>query len=237
MADAVDTDETPSDDEQDEHPVTELVEQVGRDFSVLAMREVELTAAVHDDEVRRGVRDALAAAMAVVAIGTAFLLANWAAVRALSDSLSGWRAPLLLAGVWVAVGLLLAPLPVMRFKRTVVSGRSRVLGGDMTIADREQARDEAVQRLRASLAELGAEAAKAGAADIAAAMVTPMAGGVIDVGGDILDAGEDILEEVVDNVPGGSVVGQVIDFALIPGRYGIRVATTVLKGGPPPEQE
>jgi hypothetical protein len=32
-------------------------------------------------------------------------------------------------------------------------------------------------------------------------------------------------------VPGGSVVGQVIDFALIPGRYGVRVATTVLKGG------
>ena len=236
MADAVKTDDVPSDDDQDERSVTELAEQVGRDFSVLAMREVELTAAVHDDEVRRGVRDATATAMAVVAIGTAFLLLNWAAVRALSDSLSGWRAPALLAGVWLVVGLLLAPLPLMRFRRTVVSGRTRVLSGDLTIADREQARDEAVQRLRESLAELGAEAAKAGAANIAAAMVTPMAGGVINVGGDILEAGEDILEDVVETVPGGSVVGQVIDFALIPGRYGIRVATTVLKGGPP-EQE
>ena len=37
---------------------------------------------------------------------------------------------------------------------------------------------------------------------------------------------------MVESAPGGSVVGQVIDLALIPGRYGVRVATTVLKGGP-----
>ena len=58
------------------------------------LREAELAAARHEADVRRAGRDATAAAIAAVALGTAFLLANWAAVRGLSGSLSGWRAPL-----------------------------------------------------------------------------------------------------------------------------------------------
>jgi hypothetical protein len=65
---------------------------------------------------------------------------------------------------------------------------------------------------------------------MAAAMV-PSADGVLETGEDVLQASEQLLDDMVDSVPGGSVVGQVIDFALIPGRYGVRVATTVLKGG------
>ena len=68
------------------------------------------------------------------------------------------------------------------------------------------------------------------------AMVPP-ADGMLETGEDVLEASEEVLEDMVENAPGGSVVGQVIDFALIPGRYGIRVATTVLKGGPPEDEK
>jgi hypothetical protein len=220
---------SPPDQHDDDDSIMELVERFGRDSSVLVLREAELAAARHETDVRRAGRDATAAAIAAVALGTAFLLANWAAVRGLSGSLSSWRAPLLLAAVWLVVGIAVAALPLSRIRHLLNRPTP-------SIEERERARDDAVQRVRESLEKLGAGLADEAQARMVAAMV-PSADGMLETGEDVLEASEELLEDMVESAPGGSVVGQVIDFALIPGRYGIRVATTVLKGGPSEEEE
>ena len=50
---------------------------------------------------------------------------------------------------------------------------------------------------------------------------------------DLLEASDDIVEAIADDLPGGSVVNQIWDVVLIPGRFGVRVATTVLRRDPP----
>ena len=222
----VESDEAPPPDaEDDRESITELLEQFGRDSSAVVLREVELTAARHDAEVRRGARDASAIALAGIALGTAFLLANWAAVRALSESLSSWRAPLVLAAMWLVVGAALASGPLARVRRLV--GRS---DEQVSVADREQARDDAVQTARESLERLADGVADEVESRMVSAVV-PSASGMVETGEALLGASDELLEEVVDGMPGGSVVGQVIDFALIPGRFGVRIVTTVLRGG------
>jgi hypothetical protein len=56
-----------------------------------------------------------------------------------------------------------------------------------------------------------------------------MATGVVDAGGDLLEASDDIVEAMAEDLPGGSIVNQVWDVVLMPGRFGVKVATTVLK--------
>jgi hypothetical protein len=52
---------------------------------------------------------------------------------------------------------------------------------------------------------------------------------VIDVGEDLLETSDEIVEAIADDLPGGGVVNQIWDVALMPGRYGLKVVTTVLK--------
>jgi hypothetical protein len=123
----------------------------------------------------------------------------------------------------MVVGVAVAALPLSRV-RHLLSRPSP------SIEQRERARDAAAQRVRESLEQLGGGLADQAQARMVSAML-PSADGVLETGEDVLQASEELLDDMVDSVPGGSVVGQVIDFALIPGRYGVRVATTVLKGG------
>ena len=51
---------------------------------------------------------------------------------------------------------------------------------------------------------------------------------------DVLETADDAVDAVVEQVPFGSTVGQAVDFALIPGRFGMRVVTTVIRRGSPP---
>ena len=219
--------EAAEDEQRGDETIMELLEQFAHDSATLALREAELVAAEHQAEVRRGARDATAAAIAAGALGTAFLLANWAAVRALSDSLSGWRAPLALAAVWLVVGAAVATMPLARLRGVL----HRFDGERASVADRERARDQAVQALRESLERLGGGLADEAQSRMVAAIV-PSADGIVNTGEELLEASEELLDDMVEQVPGGSVVGQVIDVALIPGRSGVRVATTVLTGGP-----
>jgi hypothetical protein len=53
------------------------------------------------------------------------------------------------------------------------------------------------------------------------------------MGGDLLEASDDMVEAIAEDLPGGGVVNQMWDVALMPGRMGVRVATTVLKRGQP----
>lgn len=216
----------PPDDQGDRVLTMELVERFGGDVSALALREGELTAARHETEVRLAGRDVAATSLAAVALGTAFLLANWAAVRALSETLSGWRAPLVIAAVWLVVGIAVAAMPLSRL-RHMLRGPGRA---GITVEERERARDQALEAVRESLGALASAVAEEAQARVVSAVV-PSADGLVDAGEDILEASEDLVDDLVDDVPGGGVVGQVIDVALIPGRFGVRVATTVLKGG------
>ena len=99
------------------------------------------------------------------------------------------------------------------------------------VIDRESRRLIREELLTNILVEAGAGSGKTQMlAERMAAAAVPTAGEVIEVGEDIVEASEDVLDDVEAHVPAGSVVGQVIDLALVPGRFGLRIATTVLRG-------
>jgi hypothetical protein len=103
-------------------------------------------------------------------------------------------------------------------------------GPKESLEDLQRARDEAEQAVRATLERL----APAITVEIASAAL-PMAGGMaesaVDVGEDLLEASDDAVEAIAEELPGGGVVNQMWDVVLMPGRFGLRVATTVLKRG------
>jgi hypothetical protein len=217
-----------------EETVTELFVELGRDLSVLALCEAQLTASRHMPEVRRAVRDFAAALIAAVAFLTAFVFVNVAAYLGLSSVLAPWLAAVILAVAWIAVGGLLSVALAVRAGRVTGWSWWRVLRGGPkeSLEDLQRARDEAEEAVRATLERL----TPAITVEIASAAV-PMAGdvaeGVIDVGGDLLEASDDMVEAIAEDLPGGGVVNQMWDVVLMPGRMGVRVATTVLKRGQP----
>jgi hypothetical protein len=210
------------DEESSELRTTELAEQIGRDASMLVFREVQLTTSRHIPEVRRVARDLAVVVGVLIAFASAFVLVNWALVNALSSPLPSWRAPLVLAAVWVVVGVLLTVFVLHRtghltgwkwWKAAAASPEDAVL-------DREQARDEALQALRDSLDQFaGAVARDAGA--LVAVAVVPMAGTAAEAGEKVLDTVDSMTDAIEDKVPGGSVINRVADLALKPGRYAL----------------
>jgi putative superfamily III holin-X len=221
-------DEDVAEDEEAEEtrPASELLEQIGRNASTVVLREVQLATSHRIPELRRAARDAVAVVALVVAGVTAFVLANWAAVAALSSPLPGWRAPLVVAAVWAAVAALLVVFVLVRAGRLFGRGWWRPLVGDPaeTVRNAEQTRDEAEQALRDSIEEFaGAVADQAGA--LVAEAVVPLAGGALDAGEDVLDAVDDVTDAIEDKVPFGGVINQMADLALMPGRYVLKVVS------------
>jgi hypothetical protein len=201
-----------------EQSLTELLEQLGRQMSALIFYEARLAASRHKDEIRLGAGGAFAALVTALAFLTAFALANVAAVRALSSRLADWVAPLVLAGTWAVLGAAIALVLRARAKRIRA----------WKVRDAEEARAEAAQVVRDTLDQLTPVITKE-VALAAVPMAGDMASGVIDAGEEILDTADEILDEITDDIPGGGVVNQIWDVALMPGRLGIRVATTVLR--------
>ena len=217
--------------------LAELLEQLGRDMSALMLREAELGAARNRPAFRRTARDAITAGAAAVAFATAFLLVNWAVVRALSG-LPGWLAPLVPAAFWAIVGGGLVWALRRRPRETTGWSWWQVFGqSDEIVGDRERARDDALHAVRGRLEELAAAFAREAEA-FAHSSVEPLADDIVDVGQDLigevaeelLEEADEMLDDVVEELPGGSLVGQAVDFALIPGRLRVRIITTVLKG-------
>jgi len=207
-------------DDDAEQSVTQLLEQLGREVSALVIYESRLAASRHKHELGLAARGVGAVLVAVLAFLTAFALANTAAVRALSTTVSDWAAPLLLAAAWTALGAVVAL--VLRAQAKRVRG--------WNVEDAEAARAEAEQAVRETLERLAPAITK----EIALAAVPAagdMASGVLDAGDEILDSADEIFENITEDVPGAGVVNQIWDVALMPGRLGIRVATTVLKRG------
>lgn len=216
----------------EEEPLSELVEQLGRDASRLALHEAALGASQRVPELRRAVLGVAAAIAAVLALAAAFALANWAAVSGLSSVLPTWLAALVLAVAWLAVGIGL--LAVLLAGAGHASGIEwwRMIGADRgeAVAEVQASRDEAEQALRDTIERLSGAIAGAVAGQVADAMAS-LADGAADMGEDLLEASEDIVDTIEEQVPGGGAVAQVVDVVLFPGRLGLRVATTVLKGG------
>jgi hypothetical protein len=219
-------------------PVSARAEQVARAAAILSLRGAELAAARRAPELRPVARDLVGAVVLALAGITAFGFANWAAASALSTTMPDWAAALVLAAAWIAIGVLVAAVflrggPLSRNWRRVVAPAS---------ADNLQEREEAVEQAGASLREaidqFGEAVAQAAEQKIAAA-VLPLAGGMVEVGEEMVEATDDLVEKadeitdvIEERLPGGVVVNRVVDFVLVPGKFGIRIARSVMKAGP-----
>jgi hypothetical protein len=214
-------------------PVAEALERVGRDVSTLVVRELQLGAARNRPAVRRVLRDVAVALVVALAFLTAFALLNVAADRALSSVMPDWLAPLVLAGVWIAVGAALF-LFVLRGGDRAAGVRRwwLVLAADQetSVEMAEQARDEAREAMRASLGSL-VEALSSAAGEQLAQAATGVAGGVVDAGEDLLDLTDELSDAIEEAMPGGGLVNRAVDLALVPGRFAIRVSRTIFVRG------
>jgi hypothetical protein len=201
-------------------PMTELVERLGREIGQLALCEAQLETARNMPEVRRAARDGAGALVGAVAFAGAFVFVNVAAFSALATTWPAWLAALALAGAWIAVGALLALGLSSRIRRWRVWSVFAASPAE-AMTQLEQARDEAGEAVRETLTQLG----PAITIEIATAAI-PAAG---DLAEGVMDASEDVVEAIAEGLPAGSAVNQIWDVALMPGRLGLRVATTVLK--------
>jgi hypothetical protein len=214
--------------------VTELMVQLGREVSVLVFCEAQLAASRNMPEARRAVRDIAAALVAAVAFLTAFVFANVAAMLGLTSVLSSWLAAVVLTAAWIAVGSALTVALMVRAGRVTGWKWWRVFSGgaEASLNELERARAEAERAVRETLEQL-APAMTFQIAAAAVPMATDAVGGVVDVGGDLIEASDDMVEGIAEDLPGGGVVNQMWDVVLMPGRFGVKVATTVLKRGEP----
>lgn len=218
---------------EDAESITDLLVELGRKVSVLVFLEAQLATARNLPEVRRAARDVAGAVVAALAFLTAFVFANVAALDGLAAAVSTWLAALVLCIAWLALGSALVLALMVRAGR--VSGwrwwRVFRAGPEDSLADLERARAEAEQSVVDTLARLApaltveiASASVAVAGDAAGALVE-------DAGEDLLETSEEIVDAIAKDVPGGTVISQVWNVVLIPGRTGLRVATTVLRRG------
>jgi hypothetical protein len=217
--------------------VTELLLELGRDVSVLVFCETQLAASRNLPEVRRTMRDITAALVAVLAFLTAFVFANVAALDGLTTVMARWLAALVLFAAWLVLGAALTLALMVRAGQVTGWKWWRVFreGPEESLEDLERARGDAEQAVRETLARL----APAMTVEIASASVAAagdMAGDVVDVGGDLLESSDEIVEAITEDLPAGSVVNQMWDVVLMPGRFGVKAATTVLRRGTPPTQ-
>lgn len=221
------------DEKDDEAPsITELLVQLGRGVGVLVFLETHLAASRNLPEVRRTARDITGALLAALAFLTAFVFANVAADNALRTVLSPALAALVLCAIWLACGAVLTLALMVRAGHVTGWRWWRVFRGgpEESLDDLERARDEAEREVRETLAQL----APAMTVEIASASVTvagDMADGVLDAGSDLLETSDQIVEAITEDLPAGGVVNQMWDVALAPGRFGVKVATTVFRRG------
>jgi hypothetical protein len=224
-----------SDGEDSDESVAELVEQLGRDASRLALREAALGSSRRVPEPRRVALGAAALVVLVLAFAAAFALANWAAVSGLSAIVPSWLAALALAVCWLAVGTTLVAVLVRRMgdSRSVVWWR--MVGADRREAVRalQESRDEAEQALRDTIDRLAEAVAHAALGEVEDA-VDSLGEAAADAGDELLEASEDFVGAIEEQLPAGGSVGQVVDVVLFPGRLGLRIATTVLRGNSKP---
>jgi len=211
--------------------VAELVERLGRDASQLALHEAALGASRRVPELRRVALGVAGVVVLVLAFTAAFALANWAAVSGLSSILPTWLAALVLAVCWLAVGTALLVVLVHRMGDSPSVLWWQMIGADRPEAMRtlQESRENAEQALRDTIDRLAGALAHAAAGEFEDA-VDSLGEVVADVGDELLVASEDAVDAIEEQLPAGGAVGQVVDVVLFPGRLGLRIATTVMRG-------
>jgi hypothetical protein len=55
--------------------------------------------------------------------------------------------------------------------------------------------------------------------------------GMVEATDEVVEAADEITDVIEETVPGGMVVNRAFDFALAPGRFGIRVARSAFSIG------
>jgi hypothetical protein len=216
-----------SGEQEKDRSVTELLEQLGRDLSGLALREAELETARHSAEVKLAARKLCVVGVIGVGFLAAFAFLNVAAFSGLSTSLSPWLSALVLAAVWLVIGGLASVVVVTHVRRSPLWRVLMARPAD-AIDELERTRKEAAEAARETLGQLG-PALSIEIASAAIPSASGIAGGVVGAGEGLLEASDEIVDSIIDELPAGSVVNQIWDVALMPGRFGLRVATTVLK--------
>jgi hypothetical protein len=222
-----------ADEDEQSGSLSELLEKVGRDMTTLGVREAQVQAARNMPEVRRAVRTGVGLLTVVVALLAAFVFLNVAAFDGLTRVMAAWLAGLVLAGIWLLIaGVLL--FGVLEGARRWLRWILFTSPPKEAMDELESRRDEAAATVQDTLERLGpaiavqiATAAIPSAGDLAG----DVAGGVVDAGDSLIEASDEIVEVITAELPGGGVVNQVWDVVLIPGRFGMRVATTVLGRG------
>jgi Putative Actinobacterial Holin-X, holin superfamily III len=222
VAETADSVAASPEDREDEESVTELLERLGRQISALVYYEARLEASRKKPELRQAARNVAVGLGATLGFLTAFALANASAVLGLSTVMSSWLAALLLAAAWSAVGALLALALRARARR---ASRRRV-------KPLQESRDAAEQAVRITLDRL-APAITNEVGLVAVPIASGLAGEVIDSGDDLIEGADEFVESITEELPGGGVVNQMWDVVLMPGRFGVRLATTVLKRSEP----
>jgi hypothetical protein len=206
----------PEPQESTEGNAAELLERVIRETAALGS-----AIAARDAVALRGaVVDLAAAGALAVALVAGFVLANVAALDALDSPLAGWRAPLVLAAGWLALGALAAArLRRLRALRPAGGGRSV---------------EEAEERLRGTLEEL-TDLVTAHAERRLVNALLPISGQLASTGEDVMEAADEVIDaadEITDvierTLPGGIIVNRAADLALAPSRFGVRVVRRAL---------
>jgi hypothetical protein len=218
--------------------ITELLVQLGRDVSVLVFLESQLAASRNLPEVRRTARDITGAVIAALAFLTAFAFANVAALSALTHAVPTWVAALVLCAAWLALGAAVTLALMVRAGRVTGWQWWRVFraGPEESLEDLERARADAEETVRETLTRL-TPAMTIEIASASVAVAGDMAGDVVDAGADLLENSDQIVEAIAEGLPAGSVVNQVWDVVLAPGRFGVKAATTVLRRGETPTSD
>jgi hypothetical protein len=244
MTETVDTEASlPAEDETEDHErapaeeqeqassLTALVEQFSREAAAFGRASLQLETARNMPEVRRVVREVAGVVVAIVAVVVALAFVNVAAMEGLSKAMASWLAALVLAAVWIVIACVLLFGYMERARRWIVWIAFKA-PPQAALDELERERDEARAAMLATAERIGPaiaiEIATAAIPD-AGEVAGEVAGGVIEVGDDVLEASDEIVEAIAAEIPGGGVVAQAWDVVLMPGRFGVRVATTVIR--------
>lgn len=241
MVDAEAASESPH--QEPRGPSREQTDKLRKDLAEFIRLETQIAATLRAPQLRRAGTEAAGVAACVVAGLAAFALANVAVVLAIEAVLPGWAAALILAGVWLCVALVTGSSLARRAAPIIAALRGDGSGAPADlVAGRDAAwtavRDD-LRSIGPRLAEQAAAAAEPLAARVAVHVAEHAAGDVVTVAveeaGDLEQELVDESEEIVEDLPGAGIANSVWDLALLPGRTGIRMVTTVLKRPNPDE--
>ena len=222
-------------------PNREQLDKLRHDLAAFVRCEVQVVADARAPRLRRAGVDLLKGLVAAVALGTAVVLVNVAILLALALVLPAWAAALILAGVWLAVAAVTGAVvwgraaPVIAARRGDAGPSAQELRTARDAAWRAVQEDLALlappvaDRVAELVAPLAARVAMQMAADAAEGAVGEVVDEAESIGREVAHESEEIVEELADEVPGASVASTVWDLALLPGRTGVRMVTTVLK--------